>query len=65
MVLTFSLPGMLYIVCRGQVKYLKQIKVGGHKISAYGIQFVNIDFAARRKIRTYVARKSFEEAAAI
>ncbi|MCB0356709.1 MAG: PilZ domain-containing protein [Bdellovibrionales bacterium] len=59
-VVSFSIPGLVHIVARSIVKYVKQ----GQAMS-YGVQFETIDFDARRKIRSYVAQKSKEELNAV
>ena len=58
-VLSFQVPGMLHIVTRGIVRYHK--KESSSNPECYGVQFVKIDFDAKRRVRSYVALKSTDE----
>jgi len=58
-VISFSIPGMDYVVTRSVVRYVKNSLSDGDV--SYGVQFETIDFDSRRKIRSYVAQKSIEE----
>ncbi len=61
-VLSFNVPGFVYVVCRGQIRYVKKASENDGGENLYGVQFDNIEFNAKRQIRTYVAQKSlFEE----
>lgn len=57
-VLSFMVPGRVFIVVRAQVQYTVKDPTG----PMYGVKFLNITFDNRRKLRDFVAAKTEEEA---
>lgn len=53
-VVSFILPGLFIAVVRGCVRYSKVIE--GRP--AFGIEFENLDFVFRRRIRQFVAQRT-------
>jgi c-di-GMP-binding flagellar brake protein YcgR len=54
-VITFKLPGHQPEVVKGQVRYALKAQGENTQSPRYGVEFVNLDFNIKRKIRNYVA----------
>ena len=53
-VISFRIPGVLYGVILSRIVYILKPKKVGDKIK-YGVQFEQLDFDVKRKIRNFVA----------
>lgn len=61
LVVTFKLPDHIPTIVRGIVRYIsKDDKTNDYR---YGVEFLTLEFAARREIRSYVAARSETEEA--
>jgi hypothetical protein len=56
MVISFVIPGGYVVMTRAQVRY--QIKKGD--VAKVGVEFTNITFEDRRKVRDYIAQRKEE-----
>jgi len=53
-VLTFKPPGVEQTVVQSVIRFGQKDEAGGFK---YGVEFMNLEFQAKRQIRTFVASK--------
>lgn len=56
MVISFVIPGGYVVMTRAQVRY--QIKTGS--VAKVGVEFTNITFEDRRKVRDFIAQRKEE-----
>lgn len=56
MVISFVIPGGYVVMTRAQVRY--QIKTGN--VAKVGVEFTNITFEDRRKVRDFIAQRKEE-----
>jgi c-di-GMP-binding flagellar brake protein YcgR len=59
LVITFNIPGENLVCIRAEIRY--EFKTNEPTGNFYGIQFMNIDFKSKRKIRNYVAARTEKE----
>ncbi len=61
-VVSFMVPGSVFIIARSQVQYV--MSTSDRSEVLYGLKFTNIAFDQRRKLRDFIAAKTEAEAIA-
>lgn len=61
LVVTFKIPGDAMMSVRGEIKNSRKSKAKDAQKLIYGIQFLPLEIAEKRRIRTYVSARSEDE----